>query len=378
MCAPHSAQRLTHGLPCALKVRDAVGNPKQGRSFAFHKKNPLKSLHLPVRHWFGRGIVTVTEFLSVWATGESGLIVGEGWTKNRGVVLNKWIHKAELGGIELCELTAPHLLRLQRLVIRDGRKNSTANRVVHHAFAAMIRDAVLVGQCDPAVQLNFRRVRKLREEKTDADRAPDEKHLQTILDYLEHNAPPWVYGFARWRVETGMRPTEVLGLRHCDIDRKNSRVTIAQGRDGTVITNAKTERSRRTIPIGRAAIAVLDLYPPGTGKDLVFVNGFGRPINLNNFRKRHWKPAFELAGVPYFKFKNLRHACASRLDAAGWSVKAVAIYLGDDPATAEAKYIRRVGGVPISPEQLDAGLNGGLPTAMPMHPQALRLVYSRR
>jgi integrase len=66
--------------------------------------------------------------------------------------------------------------------------------------------------------------------------------------------------------------------------------------------------------------------------DPVFPNDAGRPIDKDNLRRRHLRPAAEEAGAPWAGFHTFRHTCASMLFERGASVVQVQRWLGHHSA----------------------------------------------
>ena len=95
---------------------------------------------------------------------------------------------------------------------------------------------------------------------------------------------------------TGLRPSEWASIERRDVD-KVRRIVYVRG--------TKTARSRREVPLTRAAIAALELVPPRLDSRYVFTTtrkcpGTGEPgpFDVANFRRREWGPAIDAAGIP--------------------------------------------------------------------------------
>ncbi len=140
----------------------------------------------------------------------------------------------------------------------------------------------------------------------------------------------------------GLRQGEVLALRWDDVDF-DSRVLHVRGTMPTVgprvVSETKTERSRRVLPLPETVAAALRrhrvqqveerLRAGDTWKDtgLVFTGIFGGPVERKGLHDR-WKKAIAAAGVPDIRFHDLRHGCATFLLAQGIPARAVADILG--------------------------------------------------
>lgn len=91
-------------------------------------------------------------------------------------------------------------------------------------------------------------------------------------------APGWIGTAARTMLLAGLRPGEVLALRHCDIDAGELIVSRAAGRKGLSSTKTRTTRRVPLAPELEAELRAL----PGSGDDLLFPRraANGRPDRL--------------------------------------------------------------------------------------------------
>ncbi|MGZ4141366.1 MAG: site-specific integrase, partial [Actinomycetota bacterium] len=137
---------------------------------------------------------------------------------------------------------------------------------------------------------------------------------------------------------SGCRWSEVacLELDAVDFLRRQMRVerAVVEVKGRHIIQDAKTTKSRRTIPLPAFVVEQLAehvrLFPPvdtdlGT---LLFTTETGKPIHRNHFQRRVWQPALERAGLTGSKIRHLRHTGASLVLAAGGNPKDVAERLG--------------------------------------------------
>lgn len=141
----------------------------------------------------------------------------------------------------------------------------------------------------------------------------------------------------------GLRRSEVMGLRWCDIDFKNNTVTIQHTRvlNKTVVVKDKTKNasSNRVYPLlDEIRNMLLKLRDKKeyyknlfgntyTDSGYVFVSEEGKPYypSYPTHRLAHY---IEKYNLPHIRFHDLRHSCASYLLAKGWSMKAISDWLG--------------------------------------------------
>jgi integrase len=111
----------------------------------------------------------------------------------------------------------------------------------------------------------------------------------------------------RWRpmlltaIFTGLRASELRGLRWSDVDLKRGEIHVRQRADRwRVIGQPKSEAGERTIPLPPMVVNTLrewKLACPKGEQDLAFPNGAGRVEDHNNIAERGWIPTQVAAGV---------------------------------------------------------------------------------
>jgi integrase len=139
---------------------------------------------------------------------------------------------------------------------------------------------------------------------------------------------------------SGLRPEEWAALERRDIDRRTGIVTVRRTvSDGVVVELAKTNASRRQVPLSRRASAALDLLPPRLYTPLLFPAPEGGLLNLDNFRRREWGIAVKASGVAKpARIYDLRSSFASNALAAGVTVFELARVMGTSVRMIERHY----------------------------------------
>jgi integrase len=143
---------------------------------------------------------------------------------------------------------------------------------------------------------------------------------------------------------TGIRRSEVLGLRWQDLDFDRMEVRVRQrirwkAGGGFDIDVPKTLRSRRTIPISttiRTALErlreeqVLQRIHAGENwkeHELMFTSRYGNPLHSSTLTAMH-EAIIKRAGIKRLTFHELRHSFTSLARAAGVDLKAISDILG--------------------------------------------------
>lgn len=139
---------------------------------------------------------------------------------------------------------------------------------------------------------------------------------------------PYLRRIVVFALSTGLRRSELLGLRWQDVDLQNGVVLIPA-------TRSKSKKDRY-VPLCAAASAVLkELEGDQEKSALVFGNGAG---NLQGNLKRIWGAALEASGVQDLHFHDLRHSFASRLVSAGVDLAVIRELLGHADYTMTLRY----------------------------------------
>ncbi len=133
---------------------------------------------------------------------------------------------------------------------------------------------------------------------------------------------------------TGLRQSELLGLRWRDVDWQAQRIrvrnTFVRGEHSG---EGKSDLStRRSVPmadiVAEALRHWLDRTNYSAPDDLVFAHPqTGRPVDRSKISRR-FKRACKDAGVRVIPFKNLRHTFATRLAASGEPLQSIQEFLG--------------------------------------------------
>jgi integrase len=151
-----------------------------------------------------------------------------------------------------------------------------------------------------------------------------------VRKLLEAAAPEWRL-LIETAVTTGLRQSELLGLKWGDIDWQSSRLYVRRALREGRFYDTKSKNSRRVVEVPRTLLHALKVWllkcPKGE-HDLVFPNREGNPMDAANLLHRGFEPAVRRAGLRKIRFHDLRHTAASLLLATGVDVVAVSRLLG--------------------------------------------------
>lgn len=245
--------------------------------------------------------------------------------------------KPAIGRHRLTRLEPRHLEQLYADVVRSGRSKRTAqfiHSVLHRALGKAARQGLIARNVADLV-----------------DRPRVERHEMSVLDPEQARRFERVAtddpegGLYVLAINTGMRQSELLGLRWRDVDLDHGflsvRNTLVKPGVSPIFGPPKTTKSRRRIDLTDRAISILEdlrgrqakpRLKAGGGKwaefDLVFTNRTGGPIDATNITQRQFRRLLVQADVPAIRFHDLRHTAATLLLIKGVHPKVVADMLG--------------------------------------------------
>ena len=228
-----------------------------------------------------------------------------------------------IGAVKLSQLTAP-TVRSFADALRKGGTSPAMVRKLRVSLSAILTDALERGLVAQNIVKGLRKQRRGNE----ADRhkgklkvgvdipTPDE--VRAIIARLE----------GRWRplfltaIFTGLRASELPGLRWSDVDLTRGEIHVRQRADRyRVIGRPKSETSERSIPLLPMVVNVLRehrLACPKGEQDLVFPNDAGNVYDHASIIKRGLIPLMVKAGLvdakdkaKYTGLHALRHFYAS-------------------------------------------------------------------
>ncbi|MGD0946780.1 MAG: site-specific integrase [Candidatus Binatia bacterium] len=167
--------------------------------------------------------------------------------------------------------------------------------------------------------------------------SPDD--ARRLLEVVKDDQNEALYSVA---MALGLRKGEALGLRWQDVDLESATLSVRhqlQNRRGKRLTEPKSDRSRRTLPLPEFAVKALRSHRARqlearllagsrwqeTGH--VFTTSIGTPMDASRVSKQ-FRRALAKAGLPHKRFHDLRHTAASLLLAQGVHPRVVMEILG--------------------------------------------------
>ena len=241
----------------------------------------------------------------------------------------------ELGKIKLTSLRPDHVQALYALKAKEGYSKRTIqyiHAVLHKALDQAVKWGLVPRNVCEAVQAP-------RPAKNPMEILTQEQANKLLA--VTQNDPLHALWVAA--ITTGMRKEELAGLRWVDVNLEKKTIQIQQValtvyQKGIIISEPKSEESRRTIELSKATVDALRVHKEKQERikesssewedyGLVFCSKKGRPIGSRNLLK-YFHVALEKAGLPKVTFHSLRHLHATLLLVAGVHPKIVQERLG--------------------------------------------------
>jgi integrase len=148
----------------------------------------------------------------------------------------------------------------------------------------------------------------------------------------------------------GLRRGEVLGLHPADVDLTAATVTVRRSRVELLAepqafdADPKTDAGKRTITVPPHVLPILASHmDTWAGEDRVFIGRDGRPMRGDAVRQA-FDRARRKAGMPGFRFHDLRHTGQTLAAATGATIKDLMRRLGHASPVASYRYLHAVDG----------------------------------
>jgi len=227
-----------------------------------------------------------------------------------------------LGDMQLRLITRESVQSLLTSKRRSGLSWRTVKHI-HTTFGTILAAAVM----EDLIPDNPVRKTKLPRRGPIAEKAPiDPQKVRALLKALPEpsRSLAWLLSF------TGLRIGELLALRWCDVDLDPGFIRVRQAVYERHFDDPKSNRSRRTVPLGTQGAHILAAHKPEAcdPEGLVFAARNGPPLDRRNLLNRQLKPTckkLKLEGVTWYW---LRHATATLLNSAGASLGTIQALLG--------------------------------------------------
>ena len=233
--------------------------------------------------------------------------------------------KSKLGHLSLADVTSPRIVQcrneLMGTVTRRKRPMSPSTVV---RYMAALSHALNIAMKDWGwlEDSPMRKVSKPREPRG-RERFLSDDERQALLMECKASTSRWLYTVVVLAISTGMRSSEIMGLRWSRVDVVRGQVLLQDTKNG----------SSRAVPLTGLALTLMQVAANvrQIDTDLVFYGSEPKrpdcPIKAVDLKKP-WMTAVAKAKLTDFRFHDLRHSAASYLAMNGASTIEIAAVLG--------------------------------------------------
>lgn len=261
--------------------------------------------------------ITLSEYMQGWLTNAKATKRPTTWVHYD--ELNRLYISPNLGRIKLKDLRAEHIQGLYNRLIGKDIGIPTI-RKMHAVLHSALQQAVKIGSINQNPVSNVDPPRKPVREMA----ILNESQVSQMLVAAKGHRWEALYHLA---IVTGMRESELLGLKWVDLDwgRKYLKIERQLQRPngiGVEFSPPKTRHGRRSVALGETTIEVLRAHYERQQSErlaagehweeygLIFTTSNGTPIHQRNLQ-RDFKALIKHAGLPPIRFHDLRHTAAS-------------------------------------------------------------------
>jgi integrase len=220
-----------------------------------------------------------------------------------------------VGKVKLSQLSAPMVRNFEDKLARGDMPEGAASeprspvmvKKIRTSLSALLSDAQERGLVSRNVVKELRRSRKRGKERQAEKRQRGKLKVGVDIPTLDEIRAIVGAATGRWRpllltaIFTGLRASELRGLRWADVDLEKRELHVRQRADRySAIGKPKSESGERTVPLTPNVVNMLrewELVCPKSDLGLVFPTGAGNPEAHSNIVHRGLAPTLIKAGV---------------------------------------------------------------------------------
>lgn len=291
-------------------VVDYTDTTGKRRLKTFTKKKEADAFSATANVEIRQGVhVADSASVTVETAGKFWVASGEGAGLERSTINQRKSHLEHhivplIGDVLLSKLTVPAVRDFEDRLRKEGRSPAMTKKVIT-SLGSILADAGERGLAVRNPVRDIRGSRNGRDRRTERRQKgrlevgvdiPTRDEIKALVNALDSNWRP----FLVTAVFTGMRSSELRGLRWQDVDLKRGEISVNQRADEFgEIGPPKSEAGVRTIPVPPLVVNALKEHKlkQGTGVTLVFGNPVGEPRSHTNIINKGLIPAMLAAGV---------------------------------------------------------------------------------
>ena len=239
---------------------------------------------------------------------------------------------------EIGTINGPYLVRyLSRLDMTQKIKEK--NRMIEQAgmFLRYLCSKNLLSNNKPLYWISILKPRSIKQPKIPSVYSREE--VERLINAIDRSNAPGKRDFAivLLAARYGLRGSDIMGLRHCNLDWANNRITIVQQKTTKKLELPLSEE------VGNAIIDYLKFGRPDVNEPYVFLSArppFGKLITIHMIITKHMRKA----DISYEERKHgphaLRHSLASNLLRLHEPMPVISSILGHSTTASTMPYLR--------------------------------------
>ena len=309
----------------------------------FAKKKDADARHAEVKVDVKAGVhVASSKSVTVKEAGESWIKAAEADGLERATVKQYREHVDQhivpfIGAMKLSELSAQAVRKFEDRLREEGRSPAMVRKIIG-SLGSLLADAQEQGLAARNAVRDLRRNRRRGKERHAEKRQKGKLKVGVDIPTPEEIKAIIAHAKGRWRpllitaIFTGLRASELRGLRWKDVDFKANELHVRQRADRfNEIGKPKSAAGERVVPFGKFVANTLKewkLACPKSEVDLVFPNGAGKVESLGQHHQSRADPSAEakytgLRRSPLLRVLVHQSHCRWRLGLAPKSCKSV-------------------------------------------------------
>lgn len=245
------------------------------------------------------------------------------------------------------EHKAIHALKHSNILTSIAARPDLSGKTINN-YVAVLREALEMAVSDGLIKDNpVAKIPPARHQKPPPDPLSRDEAIQVVAE-IGNKYPEQVGNFAEFWMWTGMRTSEIFGLRWEHVDLNKGAVLVAEAVvRGIRKDNTKTNTAR-TVKLNSVALAALKRQKQHTYLmgDYVFHDPrYNSPwVNERAFRRSYWTPTLKRLGIRYRRPYTMRHTYATIMLMAGMNHSFCAKQLGHSVEMFQRTYSKWIDG----------------------------------
>ena len=269
-----------------------------------------------------------------------------------------------LGDIAIRGLKTSQILRA--ITSRPDLTGKTINN-----YVSVLREAVELAVIDNVLKENpVAKVPQAKHQKAPPDPFTREE-AELIMADIRDRQPEQVANFVEFWFWTGLRTSEIFGLKWSSLDIASSSARIIEA----VVRGKHKDRTKthvaRMVHLNSRAMAAITKQRKSTqikGEEVFQDPRYSTPwIDERAFRRSFWTPTLKRLGIRYRRPYNMRHTYATQMLMAGMNPAFCATQLGHSIEMFHKTYSKWLHGAQnhLEMQRLEAALSGNLSLGYP-------------